>query len=477
MLLRDTLLYLPAGALGPIIQLGTLVVLTHWLTPAEIGIYALAVALQDLVHLGSVTWWSQYVLRYLADRGGAERSAQDRTELGVLAATSLAQAVLLPGLILAIVGAEASPALVASIAAASVTRSLVLHWGVRARAEQRIGLYGLAQTLAPALSLGLALVLFVAFAPSVTLAFAGMAGAHCVVAALIGPRLGLAGLLPALDRPLLRTALRYGALTTVGAVFAWVSLQGVRFATEALLGIAAVGLLSVGWGIGQRIATQIAMLATAAAFPLAVARTKTDGLSAGLEQLAAAGPLLAAVLLPATAGLMLVAGPVAELATAAPFREATAAILPYAMLAGAVRVFRHHFLDEVLQLAERPGLMTALDALEAAATIVFCTLGALWFGLIGSVVGCLAASTLATLVALSLAIGRIGLRLSPWDFVSSTLATAAMVVAVDAIPPADTIAELAGAILAGAAAYALTLGALEHRRLRIWLSSAPNPSP
>ncbi|HEX8416448.1 MAG TPA: hypothetical protein VF641_02490 [Methylobacterium sp.] len=477
MLLRDTLLYLPAGVLGPIVQLGTLVVLTHWLTPAELGLYALVVALQDLVHVGGVSWWSQYVLRYLADRGRSDRTLQDRTELGVLSATSLAQAALLPGLVLAIAGEAASPALIASVAAASVMRSVILHWSVRARAEQRIGLYGLAQTLAPALSLALALLLFLVFAPSVTLVFAGMAVAHLVVAALIGPRLGLAGRLPALDRPLLRSALRYGGLTTVGAVFAWVSMQGVRFTTEALLGTAAVGLLSVGWGIGQRIATQVAVLATTAAFPLAVARTKTDGLPAGLEQLAAAGPFLAAAILPATAGLILVAGPLADLATAEPFREATAMILPYAILAGAVRVVRHHFLDEALQLAERPGTMTALDALEAIATIAFCTLGALWFGLVGSVVGCLAASALATCVALAVVIGRIGLPLSPSHLVPSVLATVAMAAAVAAMPRADTLAGLAGTILVGAAIYALTLGAIEHRRLRLWLSSAPKSMP
>ncbi len=82
--LRKTILYMPASLLGPLIQLATIVILTHWLRPAELGIYALAVAVQDLAQIATLSWWSQYVLRYLDETQPDRRAAQDRTEIAVL---------------------------------------------------------------------------------------------------------------------------------------------------------------------------------------------------------------------------------------------------------------------------------------------------------------------------------------------------------------------------------------------------------
>ncbi|GJD93965.1 lipopolysaccharide biosynthesis protein [Methylobacterium iners] len=472
MLLRKTLLYLPSNALGPLIQLGTILVWTFWLSPADLGIYALVTALQDLVHLASVTWWSQYVLRYLGIRGEETRRIQDRTELAVLAVMGVAQAAIVPGLILLAVTGTVDALLLASITGASVARSIVVHWGVRARAEQRIGINGLAQTLAPALSLVFALLLFHAFAPSLTVIFAGMALGHLVVAALILRPLGLVPVTPHLDREILHTGLRYGTLATLGAVFAWVSMQSVRFTTDVILGTAAVGLMTVGWGIGQRIATQIAVIATAAIFPHAIARAREEGAMAGFNQLAAAGPILIAALLPATVGGMLVAAPLADLLTAGPYREATATILPYAMLAGAFRVFRHHYLDEVLQLAERPDIMTKLDAFEAVATVILCVLGTLLYGMMGGAAGCLAASAVTTVIAIFAMPPQADVRLSARQIGPSVMATAAMAAIVIAMPEPRHLAELTASIAAGSATYALTLAALERRRLRAWLSTS-----
>ncbi len=82
--LRKTLLYSPASLLGPLLQLATIIILTHWLRPADLGIYALAVAIQDLAQIATLSWWSQYVLRYLDDQRPEGRAEQDRTELAVL---------------------------------------------------------------------------------------------------------------------------------------------------------------------------------------------------------------------------------------------------------------------------------------------------------------------------------------------------------------------------------------------------------
>ena len=48
MLLRQTLLYLPAQVLGPIFQLISAFAWTHFLAPGEMGVFALVSAAQEL---------------------------------------------------------------------------------------------------------------------------------------------------------------------------------------------------------------------------------------------------------------------------------------------------------------------------------------------------------------------------------------------------------------------------------------------
>ena len=47
MLIRQTLLYLPAQLLGPLAQLAAIVLWTHWLDPNEFGLFTLAMAMQE----------------------------------------------------------------------------------------------------------------------------------------------------------------------------------------------------------------------------------------------------------------------------------------------------------------------------------------------------------------------------------------------------------------------------------------------
>ena len=59
MLLRQTLLYLPAQVVGPVFQFVSAVVWTYYLPPAEMGAFALIGAAQELVYLALLFWFSQ----------------------------------------------------------------------------------------------------------------------------------------------------------------------------------------------------------------------------------------------------------------------------------------------------------------------------------------------------------------------------------------------------------------------------------
>ncbi len=463
--LRKTILYMPASLLGPLIQLATIVILTHWLRPAELGIYALAVAVQDLAQIATLSWWSQYVLRYLDETQPDRRAAQDRTEIAVLIMAALVQTCIIAGATAFIVLDAPDPLLLAAVALAGAARALVGHWSVRARAAEQIGLYALAQIGGPGLTLALTLLGFVLVAPSLTVAFFAMAIGHLIVAAPLAQRGRYRHASTGIDRAVLVTAFRYGIFTTLGAGLSWVSMQSVRFVTDFTLGAAAVGLLHVGWGVGQRLATQLGVLATQALFPIAAAKARTEGIEVGVRQLGPAAPVLLAVLAPTVIAAVLLAEPAAALLVAAEYQSATATILPLATLAGAIRVFRHHYLDEVLQLAEEPRLMAMLDGMEAGLTILLCVVGAMTYGLTGAVLGALAATTLTTLAGWRLIARRYGPPLTLRDALAAAGASAAMILVLALMPsPAGLVGLLASGALAGLA-YVVAFAAIDHKRM------------
>ncbi len=470
--LRKTILYMPASILGPLIQLATIVILTHWLRPADLGAYALAVAVQDLAQIATLSWWSQYILRYLEDARPESRAVQDRAEIAVLTGAGLLQAAIVAAAMLVIGDGPPDLLLLAAIACAGVARALVGHWSVRARAAEQIGLYALAQVGGPGLTLALSLIGFTLVAPSPTVAFLAMALGHMIVAVPLARHARYGRGPTGIDRSILASAFRYGAFTTLGAGLAWVSMQSVRFVTDLVLGAAAVGLLHVGWGVGQRLATQVGVLSTQALFPIAASTARTEGIAAGVRQLAPAAPVLLAVLAPIVVATFLLAEPAATLLVAAEYRTATATILPLATLAGAIRVFRHNYLDEVLQLAEEPRLMAMLDALEAGLTILLCTLGAVTYGLTGAVLGALAATTIATLAGWRLISRRHGPPLTVRDALATAGASAAMVLVLALMPVPRGLIDLMGTGALAAVAYVVAFAAIDHRRLIGFLKEA-----
>ena len=72
MLISHTLKYLPAQLLSPLAQLVSVIVWTHWLSPAEMGVFTLVTVTQELAYLGCLGWFAIYALRYLPPREDAK---------------------------------------------------------------------------------------------------------------------------------------------------------------------------------------------------------------------------------------------------------------------------------------------------------------------------------------------------------------------------------------------------------------------
>ena len=63
-LLKNTLLYMPAQLLGPLLQFGVTIIWTHLLAPADFGVVTFVVASQEIVALIGIAWWSIFVVRF-----------------------------------------------------------------------------------------------------------------------------------------------------------------------------------------------------------------------------------------------------------------------------------------------------------------------------------------------------------------------------------------------------------------------------
>ena len=464
MLLRHTVLYLPAQLLGPLFQFIAAVAWTHWLSADAYGLLTYTLASQELVYVACLAWWSQYTLRYASAHADDDaRSRFQASENAILLFGLPIQAILTIAMLVAL-RAPLTPEMAAVAIVCCVSRTVTTHLCERARGAGRIVVYTVGQSLGPVLGfvVALALVEFVSATP--TAALAGFALAQVAGLAWMWRELGLAARLPRPDAAIVRQALRFGLPLLGAGAISWISANGIRLVVEHGDGAEAVGLISVGWGLGQRLSSVVAMLVAAAAFPLAVRHLVDGSRSGAIRQISLGGAILYGLVAPAAVGIALIARPMVELIVSRDFQAVTIAILPLAALAGAARNVRLHFCDQVFMLFERTDVNTLVNAVEAVATVVCCWLGLRWGGLPGSVAGCLAGSVIGMLLGFVLAVTRFGLVL-PWDHIARvSIATAAMTAAL-LTPAIRDIAAPPGARIAidlcvGGLVYLIAMAAL-----------------
>lgn len=460
MLLRQTLLYLPAQVLGPIVQFLSIVLWTYFLDPVEMGTLALITAAQELGYTATMFWFTLYTMRYFDKAADTSRqSAFKNAEAGILLWASAGTVLGVLALPL-FINVAWSPTLLAATLAYCLSRTIATHLTDRARTAQDTYVYTFMQITWPILGLTLGIVFVKIFSATAANVLWGYAAAQCIALGFVIHRLQL-GLHPGrISKDIINTALQYGLPLVFGGLFIWLANNGLRFVIEHAEGAHAVGLVTVGWGLGLRAAAFAAMLVTAAAFPIAVARAREDGMAAGQEQLERNGVLLLAVLAPAAAGLWAISDPLVERMVAAPFREMTAAVLPWAILAGAVRNLRIHFGEQVFLLHEQTRIPLANDVFDGLTTLIGGAVGLSIAGLPGSVAGA-AVGAIASLL-ITLACGaywhRYGLPLG--HLARIMIATLAMVGALHFLPVSASVPSLVMAVMAGALVYGFALAAL-----------------
>src|ERR1700675_535202 len=107
MLLRHTLLYLPAQIVGPLFQLIAMIVWTHVVDEHTLGVITLITATHELLQIAFLTWWSQYALRFFGryqDRG--ETLGFYRAENAVLLTSVVVQSIIIIAVLLYVIAPD-----------------------------------------------------------------------------------------------------------------------------------------------------------------------------------------------------------------------------------------------------------------------------------------------------------------------------------------------------------------------------------
>lgn len=477
MLLRHTLLYLPAQLVGPLFQLVAMIVWTHVVDEHILGIITLVTATHELLLIGFLAWWSQYALRFFGryqDDSQAPRFY--RTENTVLLISVLMQSLTVTGILLLVIAPDAKPGVLVATVGYVITRSLNVYIGERARVRHQIWVYSIQQVIGPSIGFIVGLVLIKLLGPSAEWPLAGYAVAQLAAALIVLPKLVHGRHFWPVDREIVGQALRYGIPLIIGGALGWVGLNASRFIINEMSGVAAAGLFAVGYGLGQRAAGVAAMLVTAAAFPLAVRSMERDGSKAAMRQLADNSALLIAILAPSLAGIFMLRAEIVHLLIATPFQQATLAILPLSTLAGAIRNLRAHFGDQVFLLHNRTRWMIAVTAIDAAMTVVLTAVCYRYWGLAGAAGATVLAAIAAAAVSFTIGFSRFGLTLPIGHLIRITLATIAMMALLQLFSEAPRMMVLVEHIAAGTAVYLATLAVLYAPSLFRMLRSRPQHS-
>jgi O-antigen/teichoic acid export membrane protein len=461
MLARQTLRYLPAQVLSPLVQAATVIVWAHLLPAEEVGIATLIMAIQEISYTFFYTWWTTYVLRHLLRfRKDAATAVFLQSEfVAVLAGMSL-QAVAVVIAAFAFGRPGISLQSYSIIAIYCLSRSLNLYMSERARADGNISLYTTMQVAVPTLGLlaGCALVVLVSRTATSVLAAFSLAQVLSSVAAVVRTDVGRVAL--PIRPTLLRTALVFGTPLMLSSLFSIVALNTPRFIVGHTMGLAAVGIFATSYAIGLRVSSFASMLVTAGAYPLVVRRLESEGIAAAYDQLRNNTVLLFAVTTPAALGLFAINSSVIQVLLPQSYWALAATVLPAAAISGMLRDFRSHTTNQVFLLHKRSIVTSVISALDLIFCLAFGFLGARLWGVTGVIMGPLSAAIAGLAASFILSNRLFGFALPTGQILKVVFAAFAMSGIVLLLPKHEGVLWLSISISVGAMIYCVLIGAL-----------------
>ncbi len=479
MLIKNTLKYLPAQVVSPVAQLASMVLWTHWLPPAEMGIFTLIAVTQEMAYMICLGWFSVYTLRYLplaSDTVGRQLylGAENAVMLGSLVASLVVAAATAWSLH----DGHSMGGNVAAIAAFFATRAINMHYGERARSQSAFLVYTILQTAGPVGGLILGrLAMEYGDATAVSLlwsyAFAQAAGTLLAV-----PMIGMSWRLNKPSAQILRAAVGFGAPLFALSALGWVAENYIRYVVQWQSGAVALGLMIVGWSLGRRCASVASMLVATAGFPLASRLLNEGRRDDALSQLRTNAALLLAVLVPVTLALQFLGPAMVTMTVANAYRQITIDLLGLSVLAGVLRNLHVHASDQLMVLDRRLRMAGAITVLEITVCGLASLVGLMGWGIHGAVIGQGVGSLLTLGISIYWSQRSLGFRW-PWpETFKIVLASCAMGAALRWLNVRPNLHDLILGTVVGSLSYGLAMVALFAPKLHtVWVQHTQKARP
>jgi len=453
-----------------LVGLGAIAAFTRLMSPEEFGRYALALSASMLAHTLLFTWAEAAAFRFFSAARAEKRLADHFATLIALAFALGAIVLVATGALLALVGVREDVAALSAFAAgAAVFRFLTRITRESERAAFDIGRYAALETAYLAVGFAAGVALLTRFDLGAAAPFAGLLLAGAIIALIDAPRLiaRAKGGAPSLNRA--TTYASYGAPLALALALDLGVQTIARFILAHQAGVAELGAYAAAFGLARPL--DLIFIGAGAAFaPLLLTAFDDRGPDAAREVAAKTFTILAALALPAAAGLALVSQPLAALLVGEALSATAAAAMPWLALGGVVAGFNLYYLSEAFQLTRRTGqralLMIAPGVVQTALTLMLAApmgaAGAAIAGATGAVCG-------------SVLLGAFGRRLFALPMPLGQLAriataTALMAAAVLALPSMTGVAALIAKAGVGALTYAAACVALDVFGMRARLA-------
>ncbi len=443
-----------------VIGFSAIAAFTRLMSAEDFGRYALALSISMAAYTLAFTWVEAAAFRFFAAARAEKRLADHFATLLVLALMLGLVVIFVTAGVLAFAGLHDDIAALSLFAAGAAVLRFITKLGRESdRAALAFGRYAILETTYIVIGFAVGVALLMMFDFGAAAPFAGLLAAGALVALIDLPRLmrnsrgGGSSIARAVSYASYGTPLALALAVDLGVQ----AIARLVLAGEA--GAAPLGAYAAAFGLAR--ALDIVFMGVSAAFaPLVFAAYEERGADAARSAARGGFVLLAAIAIPATVGLALLAQPIATLMVGEALRKETAATLPWLAIAALMSGFSLYYWSEAFQLTRRTGqralLMLAPGAVQLALTA--------WLsqahGAVGAAIG---AGVGATIGAILLAL--IGRRLLELPFPLPDLsrvgaAAALMAAALLVFPSTHTTIGLFQSIALGALVYGVAVFAL-----------------
>ncbi len=428
---------------------------TRRIDPATFGIYALLLSISFLVGTTAYSWLRVAALRMMGTVEPRDEPDYAAT-IAISFAVSSCAVVLAIGIIVRCLPIAASPMMIALTALAAIVSGwFELNVSV-AQARLHLVSYGLLQ--------------FLRAAGTLTASVALIAGGWRVEALLGGFIIGNSVSLFAL--PMWRTALhgtfRMDVFRRIG-LFGWPSsaaslssLSGTfqRFAVQLFGGAALLGIYAAVSDFASQTIGLLIGTAAIAGQPLSF-RARDSGEPLALEaQLRNNARLVFMIGAGATAGIIVLAQPLANLYLGPKFRLDAGPLITWFALATLVGGVRASYFEQGFEIVLKMRPIAILTAIRIACYIGLSLVLIPRYGALGAAYAAFSSELLLLAITIVWTRRLLHMPIPLWSFAKMTVAAVVMAGFITLVPGRDHVAGVAVAIVAGAVVYGLALVAL-----------------